>query len=176
MNTPNFLILAIFSCLFLIFSNQINAESDLIKQVCSQTTNPNFCTTTLVSNPKAASAADFVSLCKAALEIAIASATDALSYVKNALANNTKPELKNALETCVEGYDHAQRSFVTSHEEIEEDSLTVNYDAKVAGDGYVSCAEALAKAKVPDEQISAKNKVGMDIVSIADSATSKLPN
>ncbi|GLU01803.1 hypothetical protein SLE2022_190870 [Rubroshorea leprosula] len=176
MNAPTFLILAIFLCLFLPFSSQIKAESDLIKQVCSQTTNPSLCTTTLVSNPKAASATNFVTLCKAALGSVIINAIDLLSYVDNALFNDPKPELKEALETCVKQYNYAKGSLESSYMEIDLDPLTANYDAKVAGDGYTYCEEALARTKVGDPKISAKNKVGLDFVSIADSATSKLPN
>ncbi|KAF5749234.1 putative invertase inhibitor [Tripterygium wilfordii] len=135
--------------------------SQLVEEVCSRTGDTSsFCTKTLESDPRTSSARDFRALAKIALDLAVTNSTKTEAYIKNMLKKNAKPgKLKSALESCVASYEETIISFRSALVEIDEDKMSANYDAKVAGDGPLQCDQALESAGVKVESISMANQI-----------------
>ncbi|XP_020208552.1 uncharacterized protein LOC109793497, partial [Cajanus cajan] len=70
----------------------------------------------------------------------------------------TKKNNASAIANCATiHYDEVVGSFKSALAELKEDPDTANYDAKVAGDGAVSCQQALDDAHIVNPDINALN-------------------
>ncbi|TKY46051.1 pectinesterase protein [Spatholobus suberectus] len=130
------------------------------------------CLEVLKADPRIVGAKDNVELSKLILELGIKKGTDAQNYLKEVMKTNPSPAIKQCATTF---YDGTVGSFKSSLGELNEDGLTANYDAKVAGDGPTTCDTALAAEKINNPSISALNKEILLISIVAFLATNNLP-
>ncbi|RVX13293.1 putative invertase inhibitor [Vitis vinifera] len=172
---PAFFLLII-PLLFLTHSlSPAHAASELVDGVCHESQNYSFCIQALESDPKTPAAKDYMDLAVISLNLGISNTTDTRSYINDLYESpETDPSKKPALKGCISGYDGAVGSFKSALGELKEDALTANYDAKVAGDGAVSCEDQLASGGVKDSSISARNQFTLSLSNIADVITTHL--
>ncbi|KAB1201074.1 Cell wall / vacuolar inhibitor of fructosidase 2 [Morella rubra] len=152
-----------------------DAPPKLVEEVCNRSGVSEFCVEALESDPRTASAPDLLSIAKIALDLAKTNATSTRNYIDGMLKrDDTKPALRPALEKCASSYELVFASFSSAHDELEEDPMTANYDALIAGDYISSCDEELSSGGVSVPSISAKNQVMMYFVRIGDTVTDLL--
>ncbi|XP_058773386.1 uncharacterized protein LOC131647507 [Vicia villosa] len=157
--------------LSLIFISQ--ASCALYEDVCKGAMEDSArCLQVLKAEPRIASAKNEMELCKLVLEFALKKGTEAQKYLKEMMKTNPAAAIKDCATTH---YDEVVESFKSSLGELKVDPITANYDAKVAGDGAVTCDTALAREKINIPAISALNKEIKLISKIAFLATNKLP-
>ncbi|XP_050252010.1 uncharacterized protein LOC126698670 [Quercus robur] len=85
--------------------------------------------------------------------MAVANSTKSKAYIYDLLnKNHTEP-----IKQCSFWYGAVVGSFRSALGELDEDTLTANYDAKVAADGANICENALASAGVQVPSISTRN-------------------
>ncbi|KAK7380520.1 hypothetical protein VNO78_33033 [Psophocarpus tetragonolobus] len=130
------------------------------------------CLEILTSDPRIVGAKNNLELCKLVLELGLKKGTEAQNLLKGEMKTNPSPAIKQCATTL---YDGVVGSFKSSLGELKQDSLTANYDAKVAGDGPTTCDVAMANAKITNPSISALNKEILLISELAFLATEKLP-
>jgi pectinesterase inhibitor-like protein len=164
--------LSLFFTLCLIFISQAHGGC-LFEGLCAATgQGKDRCLQLLKDDPEIASAKTDLDLCKLVLKFGLKKATEAQNYLKELGKTNPSP----AIQQCATfHYDGVIGSFKSSLGELVEDSMTSNYDAKVAGDGTMGCDTALAKANINDPTITALNKEVSLISIVAYFATNKLP-
>ncbi|XP_007200094.1 uncharacterized protein LOC18766908 [Prunus persica] len=172
MESPLSYALAFFFALFLFLSSSslANASTQLIDDVCKNTINNAECLKILDSNPQALSASSYKDLAQVALGLAIANAEDSQTFINNLL----KSDPRDAIKKCASSYKAVVASFKSSKAEIEEDPMTANYDAKIAGDDAGNCETALSSQGVKVPEISARNHVVQLYSSIGDAVTALL--
>ncbi|PQM35626.1 uncharacterized protein Pyn_05862 [Prunus yedoensis var. nudiflora] len=151
-------------------NNSTNASTQLIDDVCKKTINNAECLKILESNPQALSASSYKDLAQAALGLAIANAEHSQTFINNLV----KSDPKDAIKECASLYQAVVASFKSSKVEIEEDPMTANYDAKIAGDDAGNCETALSSKGVKVPEISVRNHVAQLYSSIGDVATALL--
>ncbi|KAJ0086761.1 uncharacterized protein LOC116146458 [Pistacia vera] len=124
-----------------------DAPSSLVNKVCQKTTlcSYNDCVAALALDPKSSSATDAKALAKIALKLAVSNSTSSEKYIDEMAKNEgSSPGLKSALEYCVLQYQSVVLlSFRSALNEVDDDPLTANYDAKFASDGAYYCGEKL---------------------------------
>ncbi|CAJ2666332.1 plant invertase/pectin methylesterase inhibitor protein [Trifolium pratense] len=164
--------LSLFFTLSLIFISQAYGAS-LFEGLCAATVEDSArCLQVLKADPEIASAKNDLQLCKLILKFGLKKATEAQNYLKDLAKTNPAPAIQ---ECATIHYDGVVGSFKSALGELVDDSMTSNYDAKVAGDGPNTCNTALAKANINDPTITALNKEISLISTIAFLATNKLP-
>lgn len=135
-----------------------NSPSTLVESVCKKALNYADCVSSLDSDPQTPSASDLKTLAKIALEIAVTNTTNSKDYIdKMAKDNSTAPSLIPALKQCVSNYESAVVSFDSAKVELDEDIMSANYDAKVAGDSAVSCETTLNSTRLDVPSVRARN-------------------
>ncbi|XP_012073971.1 putative invertase inhibitor [Jatropha curcas] len=127
------------------------SPSKLVQDICSETqelsqTKFEDCVNALEIDPKTNSA-DLKTLAHISLQLGISKANDTQTFIGNLLTSNKN----HALQTCLFWYQAVIASFKSADKEIEEDPLTANYDAKIAGDDAKECEDELTreKAQIP---------------------------
>ncbi|KAJ1438425.1 Pectinesterase inhibitor domain [Sesbania bispinosa] len=147
--------------------------ANLYEAVCKEAEKDSArCLQILKDEPRIASARTYDDLSKFILEFGLKRATEGQNYLKEVMKTNPTP----AITQCATvHYDGVVGSFKSSLGELEEDVLTANYDAKVAGDGPTTCNSLLADEKINNPTISALNSDILLISKIAFLATNKLP-
>lgn len=149
------------------------SSANLYESVCKEAGEDNGrCLQVLKGEPKIASAKDYVQLSKLILQMGVKKGTEGQNYLKEVMKTNPSPAIKQCATTL---YDGVVGSFKSSLSELEEDGLTANYDAKVAGDGPSTCDRALAAEKINNPSIASLNSDVLLISKIAFLATNKLP-
>ena len=172
---PVFFLLATPSFFFTYYPSPAHAASELVEGICHKSQNYSFCIQALESDPKTPAAKDYMDLAEISLTLGISNATDTRSYVTDMYENSrTDPKKKPTLKACISAYDGAVVSFKSAFGELKEDVLTANYDAKVAGDGAVSCEDQLVSGGVKDSSISKRNQFTLYFSNIADVITTLL--
>ncbi|CAL5185400.1 unnamed protein product [Lathyrus oleraceus] len=158
--------------LSLIFISQASAA--LYEDVCKAAAEDRAgCLKVLKAQPQIVLAKNDMELAKVILEFALKKGTEAQNYLKEMMKTNPKLAVKNCATIH---YDEVVGSFRSSLGELEsDDTITASYDAKVAGDGAVTCDAELASAKIKIPAISALNKDIKLISRIAFLATDRLP-
>ena len=154
-----------------------HSSPELVQFICNLTSVYEFCMEALGSDPRTASAPDIRSMAKIALDLAVTNATNVRNYIGCMLnRKDLKPAaLKSALEKCGSWYESVFYSFRSALVEVgEDDAMTANYDALVAGDFIHDCEWELSSRGVSDPSISAKGQVMMHFVRIGDTVTDLL--
>lgn len=147
-----------------------NAATQLVDGVCKQTINYADCVKALESDSRTPSASSLKSLAKIALGLAVSNATEGKSYIDNLLTKSrTAP-----VEKCSSWYEAVVASFRSALNELDEDALTANYDAKIAGDYASSCENELSSGGVKVPEISIRNNYVQLYSSIGFVVTDKL--
>ncbi|MCH4805153.1 hypothetical protein MLE29_10755, partial [Pasteurella multocida] len=115
----------------LVIAHSANAapSAALIAEVCKNVPDTNLCSRT-------AAARNYKEVTRMFLENAVRKATEAQNSIKEVLKTNNSP----AISQCANfAYDGAVGSFKSALMELDEDSMTANYDGSVAGDGPRLC-------------------------------------
>ncbi|XP_027357460.1 uncharacterized protein LOC113866860 [Abrus precatorius] len=147
--------------------------ANLIESVCNDAMEDQVaCLQLLQSEPRFATAKNYVHLSKMILEMGVKKGEKVQNELKEMMMKNPSPAITQCATTL---YDGVVGSFKSSLGEMKEDGLTANYDAKVAGDGPATCDRALAAANIVNPTISALNKEILLISKIAFLATNELP-
>ncbi|KAJ4701074.1 Pectinesterase inhibitor domain containing protein [Melia azedarach] len=137
----------------------LNSPSSLVANVCRKTINYAECVPALQLDSRTPSTSDLKALARIALEIAVANTTNSKAFIQElAESKSTKPSLKPALRQCVWAYEGSVASFNSAKSELDEDISSANYDAKVAGDGAVTCETVLNSTEADElTEIKARN-------------------
>ncbi|KAK7315289.1 hypothetical protein VNO77_33828 [Canavalia gladiata] len=130
------------------------------------------CLQILKEDARFAEAKDYIKLSKLILEMGVKKGTEVQKHLKEIMKTNPSPAITQCATTL---YDGVVGSFKSSMGELKVDGLTANYDAKVAGDGPVTCDTALAASNIANPQIAALNKDILLISKLAYLATNKIP-
>lgn len=163
MDTPNSPKVISFLTLLLLFflysTSPTQAASQLVENICKETTNYTKCLEALGSDPRTKSAKNLKVLAKISLKLAINDAKYGLAFIKKNLNNKNKNErnAKPVLKQCVASYKAVIASFKSALAELSEDALTANYDVKVAADFADSCENEMVLRKVRAPLISYRN-------------------
>jgi pectinesterase inhibitor-like protein len=147
-----------------------NAATQLVIGVCKQTINYINCVEALESDSRTPSASNLKDLAKIALGLALSNATESKSYIDGLL----KKQRTAPVEKCSFWYEAVVGSFRSSLNELEEDALTANYDAKIAGDYAISCENELSTGQVRVRAISTRNNYVLLYSSIGFVITNQL--
>lgn len=135
-----------------------NSPSTLVDSVCKNALNYSDCVSALESDPQTPSASDLKVLAKIAFAIAVTNTTNGKDYIaKMAKDSSTATSLVPALKQCVSDYESAVVSFDSAKVELDEDIMSANYDAKVAGDSAVSCETSLNSTRLDVPSVRARN-------------------
>ncbi|CAK8532796.1 unnamed protein product [Lathyrus sativus] len=157
--------------LSLIFISQASAA--LYEDVCLAAAEDSAqCLEVLKAVPQIASANTDMELCKLVLKFAIKEGTEAQNSLKEMVKTNPTVAVKNCATIH---YDEIVGSFKSSTRELYSDTLTSNYDAKLAADGAVACDAELDREKISIPAISDLNRKMKLISKIAFLATDRLP-
>ncbi|KAJ4701073.1 Pectinesterase inhibitor domain containing protein [Melia azedarach] len=137
----------------------LNSPSNLVDGICRKTLNYADCVSALQLDSLTLSTSDLNALARIALEIAVANTTNSKAFIQElAESKSTKPSLKRALKLCVWAYEGSVASFNSAKSELDEDISSANYDAKVAGDGAVTCETVLNSTEADEPtEIKARN-------------------
>ncbi|KAJ1440358.1 Pectinesterase inhibitor domain [Sesbania bispinosa] len=150
MNPSSLLSFLLFTLSLIVVSHAASSPppsgTKLYQVVCNDAGNDkDRCLKLLEAYPQITTAKDYVKLCTFILKVAIKKGTQGQNYLKKLMKKNPS---SNAIKECATNdYDGLVGSFKSSLSELVEDPLTANYDAKVAGDGPVTCERALAGEK-----------------------------
>jgi len=151
------------------------SSSKLYENVCKNAGNDNQrCLKLLEANPSIISAKDYRTLCKLFLEMAIEKATKGQNYLKTLMKE--QPSSQAIKQCATNDYNGLVTSFKSSLSELNEDPISANYDAKVAGDGPQACEGALAKEKIVKSTLSTLNNNMKFLSVVAYLATNYLRN
>ncbi|GFY81385.1 hypothetical protein Acr_01g0011940 [Actinidia rufa] len=127
--------------LFVVFTLNYHSQSDLIADTCKKTEFPEFCISTLRSNPRSASA-DVNGLARIVFEAGLAKATSTLNKVNFLLKKTTERILKQCLQICAHVYDKALDDISQAIENVGSNiSEVVNY-ASSASINVEDCEES----------------------------------
>jgi pectinesterase inhibitor-like protein len=169
--------LSLFLTILLIFISLAISQAagpKLYENVCKDASNKQRCLKLLESNSEITSAKDYLTLCRAYLKMAIDKSTKAQNYVKNLM---TKYPSSTAINECASNYNVLVIQFKGSLQELVEDPMSANYDAKVAGDEPERCGRFLADEKKVDiSSISALNNEMLFLSFVGFLATDHLVN
>lgn len=145
---------------------------DLISQICKETLqDQSNCTDILREDPKIVQAKNFFEFSKAVLELALRKGINGQNFFKGLAQKIGAPAL---VECANSDYNDVVGSFGSALDELKEDHLSANYDAKVAGDGSKNCERALAIAHIVNPTISTLNYQISLLSDIAYLATNRL--
>ncbi|KAE8100392.1 hypothetical protein FH972_018298 [Carpinus fangiana] len=129
------------------------AATKLVEGVCKKTISYANCVEALDSDSRTPSASNLKDLAKIALGLALSNATESKSFIDKLL----KIKRTAAVAKCSSWYKLVVASFRSALEEVEEDALTANYDAKIASDYAVSCENELGSRGIKIPAISTIN-------------------
>ncbi|GAV89591.1 PMEI domain-containing protein [Cephalotus follicularis] len=161
--------------LLILNSNAANPPSKLVQNICKETSNPPNCLSALQPDPRTTSVSTFRDLAQIALQLAIANTTNSQTFIKNMLnSKGNNPHLRHAIQNCVSSYRYAIYSFRSALNELDDDPLTANYDAKVAGDGATNCEDGVASTGQTVAPISTRNQYLLLYSDIGYRITNKL--
>jgi pectinesterase inhibitor-like protein len=130
------------------------ATTKLVEGVCKKTVSYTSCVEALDSDSRTSSVSNLKDLAKIALGLALSNATESKSFIDGLL----KIKRTTAVAKCSSSYKLVVASFRSALEEVEEDALSANYDAKIAGDSAVSCENELGSSGIKVPAISTRNK------------------
>ncbi|XP_057970446.1 cell wall / vacuolar inhibitor of fructosidase 2-like [Malania oleifera] len=135
------------------------APSELVRSACNSTNNYTFCVGALESDHRTASASRLGPLSIIALDLAMSNATKTQRYMANlASRSKAKPNVREALEACVENYRGVIGSFRSAAGEVKvKEYMMANYDSAVAGDGASLCDKKLAARGVRNPSLLERN-------------------
>ena len=129
------------------------AATKLVEGVCKKTISYANCVEALDSDSRIPSASNLKDLAKIALGLALSNATESKSFIDKLL----KIKRTAAVAKCSSSYKLVVASFRSALEEVEEDALTANYDAKIASDYAISCENELGSHGIKIPAISTRN-------------------
>ncbi|XP_073225780.1 uncharacterized protein [Cicer arietinum] len=132
-----------------------NSGSKLYENVCNKAKDNERCLKLLESNTQITLAKDYLTICKLFLEMALEKSKNAQNILKTFMIQN--PSSLAIKQCATDDYNGLITSFKSSLDELVDDPLSANYDAKVAGDGPQACDRALANEKIVNPSISTIN-------------------
>ncbi|KAL1343449.1 hypothetical protein HN51_029839 [Arachis hypogaea] len=144
--------------------------SDLITKVCDDelVIEKAKCIDILTSNPKILAAKSPLQISKLILTLAVNKAGKGQKFLQTLAEKDKSP----AIQQCAgSDYDAVIASFQSALKGIENDPITANYDAKIAGDDADNCAKGLAEAKIVNPAVTKINDEIMLLSDIAFGAT-----
>ncbi|KAG8660691.1 pectinesterase inhibitor-like [Manihot esculenta] len=162
--------------LFLLLQSEAETPESLLKELCVNSKNPNFCMETFNADPRTSSANDILSLAKIGLDLATKDSLKTRDHIQELSASKmTEPQFKPALNLCVESYNGIAASFRSAYGEVEEGEYeTANYDTLIAADDAGNCNKSLANAKARIQSVADKIQVTRYFSDIGDRVTTLL--
>ncbi|KAE9592512.1 putative pectinesterase inhibitor domain-containing protein [Lupinus albus] len=125
-----------------------SSEKILYASVCEETKDP-ACIPLFKDDPKISKANNYFDLSGFILDLAVEKAKEGQNYMREIAKKYP------TIDACANSfYTSTISSFMSAKVELNQDTMTANYDAKVAGDGPRYCVEALAKVKLDNPTIN----------------------
>ncbi|KAL3513938.1 hypothetical protein ACH5RR_026655 [Cinchona calisaya] len=119
-----------------------------------------FCVRVLKSSPVSATANDYVSLLKIAIDLSVGNAKKTKDYITTLSSNNaTKPPLIPVLKECISAYDETLNQLSLIAVDLVDDPPMASYDAHQANEELRNCENSLQICKVADESILSRHKI-----------------
>ncbi|OAY58496.1 pectinesterase inhibitor [Manihot esculenta] len=161
----------IFLCLLL--QSEAAPPESLLKELCTNSKNPDFCMETFNADPRTSSATDVLGLAKIGLDLAAKNARETRDHMQELSASaTTEPQAKPALNQCVELYNYVAAIFRNANVEVENgDYEKANYDTLTAANYVGNCEKSLANAKANIQSVADKIQVSKYFCDIADRVT-----
>ncbi|CAL0323079.1 unnamed protein product [Lupinus luteus] len=153
----------------LIFSHSLIPTSckTLYESVCDDTRNRHKEDCLIFLEILTPSAQNYVDLANSVLDFAISHTTHGQEYISNFNKKNQSPAIQKCVTTF---YPESVSSFKKAKAELVKDPVAASHDARLAGNGPSSCADAIKAAKIKDPLIDSYNEMALlnsDIVSVA---------
>ncbi|KAK8512533.1 hypothetical protein V6N13_082920 [Hibiscus sabdariffa] len=172
---------AVFLSIFTLFSSPASAIPPMVKvpslvaNFCNADSigSRGFCRKVL-STPEAATVKDSTQLGVLIMKLGAASGKSTLNVYEKMVEKPCPPEALRALNSCVEAYKYAIRSFKSVSLELFEDPMTANYDVAVLAPIIEDCEKELTEAKIQTPRLHLGNLVMQYYIAMGREITSIL--